>query len=95
MQLADHSSLDALRRIFQRQIIPYLQEVFFEDWGRLRMVLNDHMKKSDADQFVVAATKSSEDILGDSSVSPVRGWTINPDAFGRASAYQLVVGRAS
>jgi 5-methylcytosine-specific restriction protein B len=95
MQLGDRSSLDELRRIFQRQIIPYLQEVFFEDWGRLRMVLNDHMKKSDADQFVVAATKSSEDILGDSGVSPVRGWTLNPDAFGRASAYQLVVGRAT
>jgi 5-methylcytosine-specific restriction protein B len=35
------SSLDELRAVFARQIVPLLQEYFFDDWGRVAAVLSD------------------------------------------------------
>ena len=35
-------SLDALAKAFQKQIIPLLQEYFYDDWEKMRTVLNDN-----------------------------------------------------
>ena len=35
-------TIDALKRAFQNQIIPLLQEYFYDDWEKLRKVLNDN-----------------------------------------------------
>ena len=35
-------SVDALARAFQKQIIPLLQEYFYDDWEKMRTVLNDN-----------------------------------------------------
>ena len=34
-------TLDELKRVFQNQIIPLLQEYFYDDWEKIRVVLND------------------------------------------------------
>ncbi len=34
-------SFDDLRRVFAREILPFLQEAFYDDWRRIRLVLAD------------------------------------------------------
>ncbi|HMR75027.1 MAG TPA: AAA family ATPase, partial [Polyangiaceae bacterium] len=39
LPLRDDPSLDALKRVFARNILPLLQEYFFGDWGKIGLVL--------------------------------------------------------
>lgn len=52
MPLCDDRSLQRLATIFQKQVLPLLQEYFFEDWQKIALVLNDH-RKSGKTRFVV------------------------------------------
>ncbi|HDZ8982350.1 TPA: hypothetical protein RUY06_004286, partial [Aeromonas veronii] len=51
MPLQKDPNLSHLGRIFQKQVLPLLQEYFFEDWQKIALVLNDH-RKSRGDRFV-------------------------------------------
>ncbi|QWL59806.1 AAA family ATPase [Aeromonas jandaei] len=51
MPLQKDPNLQHLGRIFQKQVLPLLQEYFFEDWQKIALVLNDH-RKSRGDRFV-------------------------------------------
>ncbi|WP_236342121.1 McrB family protein [Aeromonas veronii] len=51
MPLQKDPDLQHLGRIFQKQVLPLLQEYFFEDWQKIALVLNDH-RKSKGDRFV-------------------------------------------
>ncbi|RUR55628.1 AAA family ATPase [Aeromonas veronii] len=51
MPLQKDPNLPHLGRIFQKQVLPLLQEYFFEDWQKIALVLNDH-RKSKGDRFV-------------------------------------------
>lgn len=51
MTLPGGNTLANLAEVFRKQILPLLQEYFFEDWERIAWVLNDHRKKA-ADRLV-------------------------------------------
>ncbi|MGJ0485376.1 MAG: hypothetical protein ACR65R_12750 [Methylomicrobium sp.] len=51
MPLKNDNSIEKLAFIFRQQIMPLLEEYFFEDWERIHWVLNDH-NKSPAYQFI-------------------------------------------
>ncbi|WP_342749703.1 AAA family ATPase [Vibrio albus] len=51
--LKDNPSVDLLAEIFELQILPLLEEYFFEDWERVGQVLGDHLKEQDEFCFVV------------------------------------------
>ncbi|RLA50039.1 MAG: hypothetical protein DRR42_14215 [Gammaproteobacteria bacterium] len=52
MNLTSGSTVLDLKRIFVKNILPTLEEYFFEDWNRIRQVLGDHMKPSEH-QFLI------------------------------------------
>lgn len=83
-----------LKQVFATQIIPLLQEYFFDDWQRIRLVLNDHRKATAADRFIIEQEGSAAELFGDGNleVPTARSWRVNPEAFGRPSAYQSVIG---
>jgi len=54
-------TLEELRQAFQRQIIPLLQEYFFDDWGRVVMVLSDGSGES---PFVRCVRSSCRELFG-------------------------------
>lgn len=52
----------ALVSVFQNKIIPLLEEYFFEDWSKIRMVLADNQKKEASLQFVREHKKESKEL---------------------------------
>jgi len=57
LSLKDDPSLAELERIFTGRILPLLEEYFFEDWEKIRLVLNDHRKGS---EYAMIRPKFSE-----------------------------------
>lgn len=93
MPLFESNRLPVLRDIFKQKIIPLLQEYFFEDWQRIRWVLNDQNKVFDA-AFVVEDQSLSLDTLfqGVDSGLPNRTvWQLNEAAFDNIAAYQGIL----
>ncbi|MEZ9141671.1 MULTISPECIES: AAA family ATPase [unclassified Shewanella] len=64
IKAGDHpSALTELKNVFKNKVLPLLQEYFFEDWNRIRLVLGDN-KKSKTDRLVKISEKSFNDIFG-------------------------------
>lgn len=62
----DDEAFDNLIGVFQNKIIPLLQEYFFEDWQKIRLVLGDNQKPADL-QFVTEeklSSKKLDDLFG-------------------------------
>src|SRR5690606_6717880 len=92
MGLKRTPTLEALADVFRRQVLPLLQEYFFEDWQRIAWVLNDH-RKPDALQFVRQVNLSAAELLGEGVEIPGEGrlWRINHDAFMLPGAYRAII----
>lgn len=85
-------TLAQLGAIFQHQILPLLQEYFFEDWQRIAWVLNDHRKSSKEAMFLHAPAIDVSVLLGDVPVSNQRQrWILNKNAFNCIDAYALTI----
>jgi 5-methylcytosine-specific restriction protein B len=94
LSLNASDDIGQLRGVFAAQVIPLLQEYFFDDWQRVRLVLNDHRKTDPADQFIIERSESIEQLFGpgDLEVPTLRAWQINPEALDRPSAYRAIIG---
>lgn len=58
--------VEKLSEIFKKSVIPLLQEYFYEDYDKIRMVLGDNAKKSEEDQFIVKKEVDwDSDFIGD------------------------------
>ena len=82
-------TLFGLAEIFRKRIVPLLQEYFFDDYSKIRLVLGDNAKADTTTQFF-----SSEGPIGvffgnlDEAVdSESRIYRINDDAFSNPAAY--------
>lgn len=85
--------LAALEQIFRNRILPLLEEYFFEDWPKIRLVLADNQKPPAA-QFVVEGQDQQEDLarlFGDEhgldSYTTRRRYAVQTSAFSNADAY--------
>jgi 5-methylcytosine-specific restriction protein B len=93
MPLKGDASLPLLATIFRRQILPLLEEYFFEDWSRIRLVLNDHRKKDGQTCFIKPAGLSVEALFGQGDDLPLQNdrWTVNDEAFKFADSYRGII----
>lgn len=93
LPLRDDPTLPALQSIFQRQVLPLLQEYFFEDWQRIAWVLNDH-RKAVEHCFVSKPTLDLAILFGEGVEVPERSirWQINASAFALEESYLGVIG---
>lgn len=87
-------AVDALADIFRHAILPLLEEYFFEDWQKIRLVFNDQQKPDAAHQFVVAAD-DDEDLFGPEFAPSEPGWKMNPAALARMTSYVRIVDAAA
>ncbi|GHC16789.1 hypothetical protein GCM10010082_04690 [Kushneria pakistanensis] len=88
MPLIKEPELARLALIFRNQILPLLQEYFFEDWQRIQWVLNDHRKRA-ADRFVYQPRHDVHGLFGEAVRLPAHHlpWRLNDEAFERLTAY--------
>lgn len=90
--LKSNRSVDALATAFKGQIMPLLQEYFFDDWQKIALVLNDH-RKSPANRFIVEDQSDAEALFGSGHdvVGSLARWQINVEAFDRIESYQGII----
>ncbi len=95
MPLKENRTLDNLAFIFRQQILPLLQEYFFEDWERIAWVLNDH-RKINGHAFVQKISENLSSLFGAETASNLqnadRRWLINVNAFGNIESYRGILG---
>ncbi|MEZ3415789.1 AAA domain-containing protein [Pantoea dispersa] len=60
----DEAAFKQLKIAFQKKIIPLLQEYFFDDWNKIRLVLADNQKQDDSLQFVIEKTDDLDTLFG-------------------------------
>lgn len=85
-------TLDKLAEILSNQVLPLLQEYFFDDWQRIQWVLNDH-RKPEAFQFISARAIEVDTLFG-SNVNVANkpmAWVVNEEAFLYVESYLGVI----
>jgi 5-methylcytosine-specific restriction protein B len=92
MPLVSDRTLERLGQIFREQVLPLLQEYFFEDWQRIQWVLNDH-RKTPENCFIEQPPFTPDSLFGDQVVlnNQNNQWLINEEAFARIESYWGVI----
>lgn len=85
--------LVALQQVFSTRILPLLEEYFFEDWQKIRLVLADNQKPA-ATQFVLESQDHEDDLArlfgrdnGLDSYGTKRRFAVQEAAFSNPEAY--------
>lgn len=58
-------AFDELKAAFKKKIIPLLEEYFYEDWNKIRLVLGDSLKQDEALQFLKIKKEKYSDLFGE------------------------------
>ena len=89
--LKKDNSLEMLADIFQNKVIPLLQEYFYEDYEKIRLILGDNQKREAAEQFILAQKVNQTELFGtgQTDLEESYTYTINQDAFLNPKAYLL------
>ncbi len=98
MSLNEHSTIGDLARIMKKKIIPLLQEYFFDDWEKIRLVLGDNQKENkDSDLSFITCTQMNRDrrkeLFGEKDVQTDEGhnvYKVNSKAFDTPKAYEYL-----
>lgn len=86
--------LSLLGTIFRNRIMPLLEEYFFEDLRKIRLVLGDNQKQDPKAQFIIETDAQEQDLAalfgndhGLDSYATKRRYSLQVSAFGVPSAY--------
>ncbi|PHI04447.1 AAA family ATPase [Fusobacterium polymorphum] len=91
LELKENNNIDKLENIFKKSVIPLLQEYFYEDYEKIRIVLGDNAKDED-EQFILAVSIPEEVFegnIGDIDI-PEKKYIINYDNFKNIMAYKNI-----
>ena len=85
---------DALASTFRNRVLPLLEEYFFEDWHKIRLVLGDNQKNDNSAQFITESNAHGQalnDLFGDDhgldSYTTQRRYQLQALAFANPAAY--------
>ena len=96
MPLREDPSRERLMAIFRSQILPLLQEYFFEDWERIGWVLNDqNAQRNGSAPFIRPAATQGDDLqaLFGSEVAGQLSdhrWELNEAALASIDSYRNI-----
>jgi len=88
------NNITTLSNIFQNKIIPLLQEYFYDDWEKIRLVLGDNQKDDESTKFIkIKQGYKLKDLFGDKGLDSLdiddesSVYEINKKAFDNAESY--------
>lgn len=92
LELKENNNIDKLENIFKKSVIPLLQEYFYEDYEKIRLILGDNAKDED-EQFIFVESIKPKDVfegdIGDIDI-PEKKYIINYDNFKNIQAYKNI-----
>ena len=84
----------ALEQVFRNRIVPLLEEYFFEDWQKIRLVLGDNQKKDEQTHFIRESQDHEQDLNrlfgrdhGLDAYGTKRRYSVQESAFSKPDAY--------
>lgn len=88
-----------LQSIFQYKILPLLEEYFFEDWEKIRLVLGDNQKLTEDYQFVIKEELNNEKLKSlfgskyrdDNFLQSTARYRLNRAAFNSEEAFTYII----
>ena len=92
MPLKASPTIETLSMIFSRNILPLLQEYFYEDYEKIRLVLGDNNKTDKDEQFILVNEEDYSALFGstDYDFDESRTYMVNPAAFSNIQAYRTI-----
>ena len=91
MSLKDNPTIETLANIFKNNIIPLLQEYFYEDYEKIRLVLGDNKKQDETQQFIKTISNDYSTLFGgDIDFDVSCRYEINESAFNMPEAYKYI-----
>ncbi|MDU6201148.1 MAG: AAA family ATPase [Flavonifractor plautii] len=90
--LRDNPTIEQLAEIFENAIVPLLQEYFYEDYEKIRLVLGDNNKSNKDEQFIIVAENNYNELFGNTDIGFDDSVTyeINHAAFDNIEAYRSI-----
>jgi 5-methylcytosine-specific restriction protein B len=93
-ELRDDPSIDKLASIFEKSLIPLLQEYFYEDYQKIQLVLGDNAKYDDNLKFIKDIKIVAKDVFAgnveDVIDLPDKKYEINPMALLNIESYKEI-----
>ena len=94
-KLAKEPTIETLKAIFEKSVIPLLQEYFYEDYQKIQLVLGDNGKTDPSTKFILDEEVKVKNIFkgnADDVVDlPDKKYTINADAFDNLESYKQII----
>ena len=93
--LKDDNSLKKLKSIFEKSVIPLLQEYFYEDYQKIQMVLGDNGKDNSEYKFILDERLTTKSLfkgdIEDVIELPEKKYLINKKAFYNIESYIQII----
>ena len=90
-KLAEEPSLETLAGIFEKNVIPLLQEYFYEDYEKIQLVLGDNAKPDEYKFVLDKPLKIKEIFNGNPDIDlPEKGYAIQRSALYELESYKQI-----
>lgn len=94
-KLAKEPTIETLQSIFEKSVIPLLQEYFYEDYQKIQLILGDNGKTKPLTKFVLDEEVKVKNIFkgnaDDVEELPEKKYTINKAAFSNLESYKQII----
>lgn len=94
-KLSSNPTVDTLQSIFEKSVVPLLQEYFYEDYQKIQLVLGDNGKTDPSTKFILDREISIRNIFKGNAENevelPEKKYTINKEAFGNLESYKQII----
>ena len=95
IKLIDSPDINTLGSIFEKSIIPLLQEYFYEDYQKIQLILGDNEKSDPSIKFILDEKIKVKSVFkGDATDVidlPEKKYTINKEAFLNIESYKQIL----